>query len=479
LASLRDFVKSAATILPEVPKPKQKPTLSEKFIWTGAAMIVYLLMAITPLYLYGNKTDEFSALRIIFASSQGSLMELGIGPIVTAGLILQLLKGSDILKLDFGNPEDRAIFGSATKILTFIVIGVESGAYLLGGALPDVAPGTQTIVIFFQLFGASVVVLMLDEMIQKGWGIGSGISLFILAGVAQTVMWYTVSPQVVSTSTSTTTGPNIIFGFVPSLINGAITHNFSGIMIRGYEYPSGLTFVLTIAVILFIVYIEGIRVEVPITSVKFKGFQGVYPIKLLYVSNIPVILVSALTANVVFISRILWNSAGCATVSCANSWINYVVTGYDSNGNPLGGIVYYLSPPQGLESTLADPVRAIIYVAFLTTFAVLFARIWVEIGGLSSKAVAKNLMGADVQVPGFRRSGLSLEQVLNRYIPPITIIGGLIIGLVASISDLLGVFGTGIGLLLMVDIILQYYQMLVKEQLEEFSPRLAGVLGQS
>jgi preprotein translocase subunit SecY/protein transport protein SEC61 subunit alpha len=124
-------------------------------------------------------------------------------------------------------------------------------------------------------------------------------------------------------------------------------------------------------------------------------------------------------------------------------------------------------------------VRAIIFVAFLVTFAVLFARIWVEIGGLSSRAVAKNLMNADVQVPGFRRSGLSLEQVLNRYIPPITIIGGIIIGLVASISDLFGVFGTGIGLLLMVDIILQYYQMLVKEQLEEFSPTLAGVLGQT
>ena len=88
-------------------------------------------------------------------------------------------------------------------------------------------------------------------------------------------------------------------------------------------------------------------------------------------------------------------------------------------------------------------MRAVIFVAFLVTFAVIFARIWVEIGGLSSRAVAKNLMNADVQVPGFRRSGLSLEQVLNRYIPPITIIGGIIIGLVASISDLFGVFGTG------------------------------------
>ncbi len=109
--------------------------------------------------------------------------------------------------------------------------------------------------------------------------------------------------------------------------------------------------------------------------------------------------------------------------------------------------------------------------------AVLFARLWVEIGGLNPKAVAKNLMDADVQVPGFRRTGLSIEQMLNRYIPTLTIIGGILIGLIAGVSDLFGVFGSGIGILLMVDIILQYYQMLLKEQVEEFSPALAGVLG--
>jgi preprotein translocase subunit SecY/protein transport protein SEC61 subunit alpha len=471
LASLRDFVKSVATVLPEVPKPKQKPNLSEKFVWTGLALILYMTMAITPLYDYGNKTDQFAFLRIIFASSQGTLMELGIGPIVTAGLILQLLQGSDLLKLDLGNPDDRAIFGSSTKILTFVVIAVEAGAYIVGGALGTLAEA-QSFVIFFQLFLASVVVLLLDEMIQKGWGIGSGISLFILGGVAQTFMWYTFSPQLVSL-TSSSTGPTVLFGFIPAFISAAFSNSLSSIVLRPNQYPDLVTFVLSIAVILFIIYIEGMRVEVPITSVKFKGFQGVYPIKLLYVSNIPVILVSALSANVSFIARLIWDRDSGA------SWLHYIISGYDTNNNPTGGLVYYLTAPQGLAQTAADPVRAIIFVAFLTTFAVLFARIWVEIGGLSSRAVAKNLMNADVQVPGFRRSGLSLEQVLNRYIPPITIIGGLIIGLVASVSDLFGVFGTGIGLLLMVDIILQYYQMLVKEQLEEFSPRLAGVLGQT
>ncbi|HUI00361.1 MAG TPA: preprotein translocase subunit SecY [Nitrososphaerales archaeon] len=471
MVSLRNFVKSVATVLPEIPKPIKKPTLTEKFIWTGGALVIYMIMSITPLFHFGNQQDQFAFLRIIFASTQGTLTELGIGPIVTAGLILQLLQGSDILRLDLGNPDDRALFGTATKLLTFLVIAIESGAYIIGGALGTLQT-TQAIVIFFQLFGASVIILLLDEMIQKGWGIGSGISLFILAGVAQTLWWDSFSPYPVA---PTQGAPTQIYGFIPALVNSLFSGaGVSSVLIRASQFPSAFTFVMTIAVILFITYIEGIRVEVPITSVKYRGFQGVYPIKLLYVSNIPVILVSALTANISFFTRLLHNYVG----STPPSWMHYLVT-YDTNFNPTGGLVYYITPPNGIAQTTQDPLHAVIYCIFLMCFAVMFARIWVEIGGLSSRTVAKNLMNADVQVPGFRRAGLSIEQVLNRYIPPITVIGGLIIGSVAAISDVFGVFGTGVGLLLGVDIVLQYYQMLVKEQLEEFSPRLAGVLGQA
>ena len=475
MASMRDFIKSVATVLPEIPKPEKKPSLNERLIWTAIALVMYLVMAVTPLYGLGgtnaSASNELSFLRVVFASAQGSLMTLGIGPIVTAGLILQLLVGSDIIKLDMGDSNDRAIFGSATKLLTLIVITGEAGAYIVGGAL-GVLTGTQSIVIFVQLFVASLIVLLLDEMIQKGWGIGSGVSLFIMAGVAQTVMWYTFSPftlRVSATSTAT-----VIFGFIPALIQAAFNNSLSTILVRTSNYPSLLTFVLTIVMILILVYIEGIRVELPITSTKYRGFQGVYPIKLLYVSNIPVILVSALSANVTFFTQLLQR------YSASNSWVHLLGTwpvNATTGTYPTGGLVYYITAPQGLTQTLTDPVHAVIYLVFLVVMAVIFARLWVEIGGLNPKAVAKNLMDADVQVPGFRRTGLSIEAVLNRYIPTLTIIGGILIGLIAGISDLFGVFGSGIGILLMVDIVLQYYQMLLKEQVEELSPGLAGLIG--
>ena len=478
---MRDFIKSIGTVLPEIPKPEKKPTLNERFVWTAIALVAYLVMATTPLYGFSGHTsnDQLAFLRVVFASTQGTLMELGIGPIVTAGLILQLLVGSDIIKLDMSDAGDRAIFGSATKLLTFIVIVGESVAYIYGGALGTLGQ-TQALVVFVQLFVASVLVLLLDELIQKGWGIGSGVSLFILAGVCQTVMWYTFSPITFALSST----QSAYFGFIPATISAFFTNTLPSVVVREFKYPSLLTFSLTLVMILVLVYIEGIRVELPITSIKYRGFQGVYPIKLLYVSNIPVILVSALGANITFFSRLLYNYVGGGT---APWWLSVIArfppsTNSSSSAYPVGGITYFMTAPQGLSvsngtGTLQDPIHAVIYLLYLVGMSVLFARLWVEIGGLNPRAVAKNLMDADVQVPGFRRSGLSIEQMLNRYIPTLTIIGGILIGLIAGVSDLFGVFGTGIGILLMVDIILQYYQMLLKEQVEEVSPALAGLIG--
>ena len=113
-------------------------------------------------------------------------MELGIGPIVTAGLILQLLVGSSIIKCDMSNPEDRGLFTSASKVFSIVLTAVQAGAYILSGMYGAIT-GPVMIVIFLQLIAAGIIVMLLDELVQKGWGLGSGISLFIMAGVAQNI----------------------------------------------------------------------------------------------------------------------------------------------------------------------------------------------------------------------------------------------------------------------------------------------------
>jgi preprotein translocase SecY subunit len=470
---LRRFIRSASAYVPQVPKPKKKISLTEKFVWTGIALLAYLVMGQIPLYGVTDdpRFDFLAFARVIFAAQQGTLMELGIGPIVTAGLLMQLLKGSDLIRLDFKNPDDRSLFTSATKIVTLIVIvaeGVLYGSSVYGPLTAENAPYAIYVVIG-QLIGASAIVMLLDEMIQKGWGVGSGLSLFIMAGIAQTILWSVFSPVPAQD------GP---VGVLPFTIQSIAEGNGADAIFRSGQLPSLFTLALTIVIILILVYIEGIHVDIPIVSTKYRGFTAVYPIKLLYTSVIPVILASALLANAVFIGQMMWANYNPNNTNPAFNWIaQFDPQSQGGTATPTGGILYYITPPRGLEAAAADPMRAVVYVIFLTGIVTVFSRLWVELGGLSARTAARNLLDADVQVPGFRRSEGSVETLLNRYIPSLTLLSGMIIGLLAGVSDVLNVFGTGTGILLLVNIMVSYYQTLVKEQVDTYMPNLAALLG--
>src|SRR3972149_1967442 len=195
MSAVGKFIRSAATILPEVAKPARKPSFNEKLLWTGVVLIAYFIMAQTPLYgVPSGLQDQLAYTRIIFAPAQGTLMELGIGPIVTAGIIVQLLKGANIIHLDLKKPEDRALYTSTTKLLTIIVTLGEATAFLAAGLFGRNIGTSAVVLLLGQLLAAGILVMLLDELVQKGWGLGSGISLFIMAGVAQGILWNIFSP---------------------------------------------------------------------------------------------------------------------------------------------------------------------------------------------------------------------------------------------------------------------------------------------
>ena len=467
-AFVRKFVAKAEPYVLQVPKPKKKLTLQNRLMWCGGILLIYMIMGQTP--LFGATTPEFDFLafaRVIFASQQGTLVELGIGPIVTSGLLMQLLRGSEILKFDFKKPEERGIFQTATKLVTYIVIVAESVVYGIAVYGPGISDPSFLYILIAQLMGASIIIMFLDETIQKGWGLGSGISLFIMAGVAQQILWSIFSPL--------PAGDGFSIGIVPFFAESAIAGDLADVFFRYNQLPSIFGLLLTAGIMLILVYTQGMKIEIPIVSTKYRGFSAVYPIKLMYVSNIPVILASALTANAVFIGQMLWANMNPAN---NNMFMNFLVQ-FDptSPSTPIGGLVYYITPPRGLDVVALDPMRAVGYVIFMIIIVVIFGKLWVELGGLSPKSAAKNLLDADVQVPGFRRSNQPIEALLNKYIPSVTLLGSGILGLLAGVSDVLGVFGSGIGILLMVDILINYYNQLIREQVEIVMPRLGALLG--
>ncbi len=470
--------KPISRVTPEVSPPQRKVGFNEKLFWTGLALVLYLIMTEVPLYgVPLQQGDPFLYLRVIFASQRGSLMELGIGPIVTAGLILQLLAGSGMIQCDMGNPDDRSLFTTASKWFSFILIGVQASAYIIGGVYGPGLDPRASILVFLQLFMAGFIVMLLDEMLQKGWGMGSGISLFILAGVAQNIMWDAFS---VLPSLSGGEEASRAYGAIPSVIQTALQGQFTlpYLYNRPQNLPTMLGFFVTIAVFLIVIYMEGVRVELPISYAGYRGYRSRYPIKLLYVSNLPVIFASALFANIYFISQIVWSNYNSSN---ANPWLNilgmYSVSAQGGSPTPIGGLVYYVISPRSLPAFLIDPLRGLVYTGILVGFSIIFSLTWLEVGGLGPAKVAKQLLDSGMQIPGFRRSGRPIAQILERYIPTVAVLGGMIVGLIAGLSEIFGVFGSGTGVLLSVGILYQYYQIIVKEQVTEMYPALKRFVG--
>ncbi len=454
--------------VPEISPPQRKVGFNEKLFWTAMALALYLVMSEVPLYLPpgAGGGDPLLYLRVIFASNRGTLMELGIGPIVTAGIILQLLAGSNMIQCDMSNPDDRALFTTATKVFSIIMTGVQASAYLIGGMYGSLLPA-RSMVVFVQLMFAGILLMLLDELLQKGWGIGSGISLFIMAGVAQTIAWSCLSPIPVEDGKLS----GALIAFFQTILSG---QSLSSVFFRPGNNMLG--FITTIVVFLIVIYAEGVRIELPISYARYRGFRGRYPIKLLYVSNLPVIFASALFANIYFISQLLWNQPWGRN----NFWVSLLgqyAVGEGGQSQPVGGLVYYVISPQNLSDVASDPIRALGFVAIMVAFCVVFSLTWLEVGGLGPKMVAKQLIDSGMQIPGFRRSSKTIESLLNRYIPTVAVLGGALVGLIASVANFFGVFGTGMGILLAVGILYQYYQLLMQERVTEMYPALRRFLG--
>lgn len=488
--------KPIARFLPEAKPPERRVSFNHKIVWTALALIIYLIMAEIPLYglQAGQSGFEMSYLRVIFASNRGTLLELGIGPIVTAGLILQSLAGSGMIGVDMSDPEDRGLFTTASKFFSILLTGIQAFAYIIGGVYGSL-PASQSIVIFLQLLFAGMIIILLDEMVQKGWGIGSGISLFIMAGVAQKIVLDSFNPfPGPGTSKSAGAFPAFfqtiaagqpVFSFALQYVpynatSGALAHYlpaFQNAFIRANNLPDLLGFFTTIAVFLIVIYVEGIRVELPVSHAEYKGYSGRYPIKLLYVSNLPVIFTSALFANVYFFSQIIWVNLNRSNANFFLNLLGTYISSESGQPQPTGGLVYYVIAPRNILDVAINPVKALVFAAIMIVFCVIFSITWLEVGGLGPSTVAQQLVDSGMHIPGYRRSARPIETVLKRYIPAVTILGGIIVGVIAAFADFFGVFGSGMGVLLSVGIIYQYYQELMQERVAEMYPAFRRFLG--
>jgi protein transport protein SEC61 subunit alpha len=360
--------------------------VKEKILWTAITLFIYLVCCQIPLYGIQNtkSSDPFYWMRVILASNKGTLMELGISPIVTSGLVMQLLAGSKIIDVDQGTKEDKTLFQGAQKLLGIIIAIVEAVAYVLSGMYGDVKDlgAGNAILIICQLITAGILVICLDELLQKGYGLGSAISLFIATNVCETIIWKSFSPTTINTGRGTE-----FEGAIIALFHLLITKQDKVRALQEAFYrqnlPNVTNLLATVLVFVLVVYFQGFRVELPVKHMKAKGAQGSYPIKLFYTSNIPIILQTALVSNLYFISQILYKRyPENMLIHMLGKWEEPEMS-MSGQMRPVAGIAYYISPPNSLTEIASDPIHAILYIVFILTACALFSRTWIQVPLLS------------------------------------------------------------------------------------------------
>ncbi len=483
-----EIMDTVSKFLPSIRSPAKPLSLREKMVWTVSILAVYFLLYNT--YAIGVSPAQITQpleqlISIIFAARIGSLITVGISPIVLSSIVLQLLAGSDLIKVDMNDPAQKARFQTLQKLAAIVIAVIEAVIYVSTQYVAVTSP-SYAIVVMLQLIAGALIIIIMDEMMTK-YGITSGINLFIASGVSYAIVAGTAG---------------IILPEAAAAIAAGTTASFSNALLAfGPLFFAVLVFLISI-------YAYETKVELPLAFEQLRGIGGRLPIPFLYVSVLPVILASSLELSLTVWLRFLngisgsfgniakfialyspvSSTAGGGTSLQLTGGLAYLISPsfplpYSSNYGGVGGYAAYfnyllttntakLVLPWGGFVLVPEWIHVIIYTLVLVVLCVIFGKFWIEMTGQSPKNMAQQLAEMGWQIPGFRRDPRIVESVLNKYIPTITVLGSIFVGLLAALATLTGAVGSGMGILLTVGIIYMVYQQLEQERIYDAYPIL-------
>lgn len=458
-----DLVKPFQPYLPEVLAPERKVPFNQKLMWTGVTLLIFLVMSEIPLYgiTSNESSDPLFWLRMMLASNRGTLMELGVSPIVTSGMIFQLLQGIQILNVNNESKEDRDLLQVSQKLLAILLSFGQATVYVLTGMYgrpSDLGSGVCLLLIL-QLVFAALMVILLDELLQKGYGLGSGTSLFMSTKICESIVWKCFAPTLVNRGRGSEF-EGAILNFIHLLF---IKSNFRSALIDSFyrdNAPNMSQVFSTLIVFSLVVYLQCLRVDLPIKSTRQRGPFNVYPIRLFYTSNMPIMLQSALTSNIFIISQMLYSRfPNNLIIKLIGTWEPKAGSGQQLFA--ISGLSYYMQPPLNLQEALLDPIKTVIYVLFVLTTCAFFSKTWIEVSGTAPRDVAKQFKDQGLVIAGHRETSVYKE--LKKIIPTAAAFGGATIGALSVLSDMFGCLGSGTSILMAATTIYSYYEIAAKE----------------
>lgn len=468
-----EAVKPLLALLPEVGAPKgAMPNIRDRLFWTFGALFVFLICSHVPVFGVkpSNSSDPFYWMRVVLASNKGTLMELGISPMVTASLIIEVLIGVKILTVSKKKPgdddkaaDDRILQEGASKILALGIALVEAVLYVSSGVYGDVRSiGVFTsMLIVAQLVAATLICIILDELLQNGWGLGSGTTLFIATNICDTIIWKSFSLTTFNMGRGTEFEGAVVAFFHLLISRGDKARALKEALYRPH-LPNVMNILATALVFVIVVVLQGFEVRLTTVTAQGVNTQQPHAIKLFYTSSMPIILQTALVSNINFFSQILYRRFPTNIfITMLGVWEERE---FSQSGQmfPTGGLARYITAPNTFSDMINDPIHACVYITFVLASCALLSRTWIEISKTTSRDVARSLIGQGKYLKQCKTED-EMTRYLNKLIPVAATFGGLCIGALTIFSDFLGAIGSGTGILLAVGMIQQYFEIIKKE----------------
>ncbi|ORE00306.1 SC61A [Hepatospora eriocheir] len=448
-------------ILPEIKTPLQSLGVNDKLVWTILSIIVYSIASQVPLYGITNvdNTDSFGWLRVMMASNRGTLMDLGIGPVITASMIMNFLTTAKLIIVDSSVYEDKLLSDCFQKIITLLVTFIQGFIQVYAGYYgpSDKIPFINKFIIFFQLICSGVMIILLDELLQKGYGYGNGVNLFIASNACSKFMWSAFSPRVFHTARGLEFEGCIISTFY---VLFARKNKFSAlieVLVRE-NLPNLLQFIYTILIFSVVIYIQQLRVDLNVISSKAKGISEVYPINLLYTSTTPAVILSQVTSNFCMISKLLYsNFPNNKIVRLMGVWDFKINVG----NVPISGISYLLTPPFSFYDGISRPFYLLFYISFNLIASAFISKNWTDNQSDSSAKVYQKFKENGMIIKGVRET--NTYNVLNDNITIASILSGLVTASVIMFCDITSTISSGTNMFLAASIINQYVKMVMED----------------
>ncbi|ODQ78071.1 hypothetical protein BABINDRAFT_163096 [Babjeviella inositovora NRRL Y-12698] len=456
---LLDLVKPFLPLLPEIETPIERVTFDDKVLFTVSLGFVYLLAGL-PIYGlpkdFALESNPFLWLTPVFGAEPLTLLELGLLPVVTAGFVFQLLAGLKYISVNLSVRLDRELFQTAQKLLSIVLSIVYTVILLVSGYYPPLASAGAYAFVGLQVAGTGIVFTLLSEIMDKGYGFGSGALAFITLNVATSIVTDVAGLDQVLVAPDTYESRGVLVHLVRNILSSPIA-SLRTVCTRTHlaNLPQ---VVLALATILVLIYFQNFRVELPIRSTQLRKIYSAYPVRLMFTGSMPILFAYTALFNI--------HLAGYFVAAVAPAPVATFVTDY---------VLYYLSPPPSLVGTLVSPIRTVVFGAFVVLSAVWFASVWSLTSGSAGKELAAEFKKQSIALNGKRDASVIKE--LNKVILTASVTGAALLAVISLVTEYLGGLGKGAAVVIAVGAGFVFLEDFVSEFQQGGTSQFASVLG--